>query len=143
MSISPFMTPSQSRHRRDLAARRRRRRAIIAGVVGLVLATLLVHIAHESFTSPRLVQLQAALSSEGVIASRAIARLGKRLNWLESSHNLLVRPLDLFLFWTPFCVAAIEAWRERHGAAIRNWLSTAGEVEALHAQLQLPALLDR
>jgi serine-type D-Ala-D-Ala carboxypeptidase (penicillin-binding protein 5/6) len=43
MSISPFMTPDQSRRRRDASRRRRRRRrAIIAGVFALVIVGALV-----------------------------------------------------------------------------------------------------
>jgi hypothetical protein len=98
-----------------------------------LLATLLIHIEEERFTAARLTQLQAALRSGDVIASGSIAQLGKRLNWLDSAHNQFARILDLFLFWTPFCVVALEAWRERYGSSIRQWLTATGEIEALNS----------
>ena len=45
----------------------------------------------------------------------------------------MVKVLDLFIFWTPQWVIAIETWRARHGAAVRRWIEVAGEVEALAA----------
>lgn len=98
-----------------------------------LLTKILIHMEGESFVAPRLMQLQAALKSREVIASRAIAQLSKRLNWLDSAHNQFARMLDLFFFWTPFCVVALEAWRERHGGAIRQWLTATGEIEALNS----------
>jgi len=98
-----------------------------------LLAVLVSRIERERFDSPRLQQVQAALISSETTASQAIARLGHRLDWLDSRDNLLVRPLDLFLFWTPFCAVALEAWRERFGAQICRWLAVTGETEALNS----------
>ena len=95
------------------------------------LARVLAAFEAQSFTAPRLVELAASLRSAGLAPSRAVARLRRRMQWLASSANWFVRLLDLFVFWTPFCVLAIERWRRRHGPQVRTWLHAAGEFEAL------------
>jgi hypothetical protein len=96
-----------------------------------LLALILKRIESEAVTSPRLKQLQNTLKKSGVVASQAIAELGKRVDYLESADNWFVKILGPFVFWTPHCVIGIEGWRERHGAAIREWLAATGEAEAL------------
>jgi MutS domain V len=96
-----------------------------------LLALILKRIESEAVTSSRLKQLQNALKKSGVVASQAIAELGKRVDYLESADNWFVKILGPFVFWTPHCVIGIEGWRERHGAAIREWLTATGEAEAL------------
>ena len=100
------------------------------------LARLLTLIERGTFEAPLLRNVQQRLRSGGPNpphsgASRAI----KRLHWLievhEWQHN------NAFLVLTlPFLVGthiawAIESWRARHGAAVRQWLAAAGEFEAL------------
>jgi hypothetical protein len=96
-----------------------------------LLALILKRIESESVTSSKLTQLQDALRKSGVVASRAIESLGKRVEYLESADNWFVKILGPFVFWTPHCVIGIEGWRERHGGAIREWLAVTGEAEAL------------
>jgi hypothetical protein len=85
----------------------------------------------ETFHAPRLTALTAALRSEGLAPSRAIAKLERNLEWLESSDNWFVKLVNRFVFWTPLCMLAIENWRRRHGRRMRAWLASVGDFEAL------------
>jgi DNA mismatch repair ATPase MutS len=85
----------------------------------------------QPFHAGRLTALTAAVRSEGFTPSRAMAKLERNLEWLESSDNWFVKLTNRFVFWTPLCMLAIEAWRRRHGSHMRAWLSSVGEFEAL------------
>jgi hypothetical protein len=112
------------------------------------LARLLARIETESFTAPRLRDLQQRLKSGGsasdapnlrrdpphisnVSASRAI----HSLHWLVEIHDWQHNNAFLVIS-LPFLVGthlawAIESWRSRYGAHVRQWLAAAGEFEAL------------
>lgn len=96
-----------------------------------ILSAVLAGIEAEKFSSAKLQALQAALETQGLPPSRAIARLEKKVDWLLSRDNWLVRILDPFIFWTPQCLFTIEKWRAGCGRSIRLWLSSVGEIEAL------------
>ena len=96
-----------------------------------LLAAVLARIEKETVTATKLLQLKARLATSGIQASQAIKNLGKRMAWLESHDNWFVRILDPFLFYTPHCILAVDVWRSRYGAAIREWLAVTGEIEAL------------
>ncbi|HEV2275822.1 MAG TPA: mismatch repair protein, partial [Acidobacteriaceae bacterium] len=98
-----------------------------------LLAKVFAAFEQESFASASLVELQARLRREGVSSSSAIAALSRRLDLLESGHNLVVKMLDPVLFWNLQCVLAIEVWRRRFGESIRGWIEAVGELEALLA----------
>ena len=97
----------------------------------LLLSAIFQLIENEALAAPKLARLRSALSRSGATASRAIRQLSKRVAWYDSHDNWFVKVLDPFVFWTAHCVVAIDAWRARHGAAIREWLDVSGEVEAL------------
>ena len=96
-----------------------------------LLAGVLARLEAEQFAAPRLLQLRQALQAEGWPPSRWIARLNRLMEYLDSSRNMLVASIDLFVFWTLQCTCAIEVWRKRTGPAVRRWLATVGEFEAL------------
>jgi hypothetical protein len=96
-----------------------------------LLAGVLARLEAEHFTAPRLVALRAALDSEGLSPSRWIARLERRMEYLDSRRNMFVGALDLFVFWTLQSVCAVEDWRKRAGPGVRCWLTAVGETEAL------------
>ena len=98
-----------------------------------LLAAVLKLIEDEPVAALKFAQLQASLARSGARASKAIDGLSKCLAWFDSRHNWFIRICDPFVFWTPHWIAAIEAWRDRHGAAIREWLAVTGEAEALSA----------
>jgi DNA mismatch repair ATPase MutS len=85
----------------------------------------------EKFSSPKLLELQTNLCTEGELASQAIRRLRRLIESLESRDNLALRVVDPFILWTAQFAFAIEAWRQRYGQSVRQWLSAVGEIEAL------------
>jgi hypothetical protein len=98
-----------------------------------LLSQLLTAFELQSFRSPRLVALQSQLRLSGITASRAIARLARPMEFLESAHNWFVRLLDYVVFYRLQFVLAVESWRRRHGPLLRTWIQTIGELEALAA----------
>ena len=119
----------------NLVYRQRVRRAVSAvesAAHGLgLLAGVLARLEDERFTAPRLVEIRAALACEGRPPSHWVAQLNRLMEYLESRRNMLVGATDLFLSWTLQCACAVEAWRELTGPAVRRWLATVGEFEAL------------
>jgi MutS domain V len=98
-----------------------------------LLSQVLTAFENEEFTSPRLLQLQAQLKQGGVPPSRAIARLDRLVEFLESAHNLFVRLLDFVIFYRLQFVFLAETWRRRFGPSLRLWLESVGELETLAA----------
>lgn len=98
-----------------------------------ILGSILKEIGQAQFTSPKLAGLQASLRSRASNPSQAIRRLNKRVTWLDARENWFVKVFDLFIFWTPQWVLAIEEWRAVHGPDVRRWIEVTGEVEALSA----------
>ncbi len=121
----------------NLAYRRRVGKAVsdaesAAHDLGLF-AAVLARLEAEQFAASRLVGLQEALQSQGRPPSFQIARLNRLMEYLDSRRNLIVKSIDLFVLWTLQCACAVEAWRKQTGPAIRGWLATVGEFEALSA----------
>jgi DNA mismatch repair ATPase MutS len=119
----------------NLAYRRRVEEAVsavenAARDLGL-LAGVLARLEGEQFTALKLVELRAALQSHGWPPSRWIRRLNRLMEYLDSRRNLIVKSLDLFVLWTLQSICAIEVWRKQTGPAVRRWLTTVGELEAL------------
>ena len=98
-----------------------------------LLAEILSILEAEQFQSRRLGDLQTALQSDGIAPSAAIKKLDRITRFLENRINLVVRVLDYFIFYSAQCVLWAEAWRKRFGPAIRDWLATVGQMEALAA----------
>ncbi|HXP09869.1 MAG TPA: hypothetical protein VN828_15300, partial [Acidobacteriaceae bacterium] len=98
-----------------------------------LLSQVLTAFEHEPFTSPRLLQLQQQLKQGNVLPSKAVAQLNRRVEFLESAHNLFVRIFDYVIFYRLQFVLAAESWRRRFGPSLRTWLDTVGELEALSA----------
>jgi hypothetical protein len=99
-----------------------------------LLADLIVRIEGERLSAPRLRVLQATLSTNGVSASRAIARLTQLVSWRESStHNLLLMPITTALLVPEQLAIAINRWHATCGGHVVEWLRVVGEIEALSA----------
>jgi len=86
---------------------------------------------HEAFQSEKLLALQSVVGRQPECASRALRSLNRRLQWLESRHNMALRLFAPFLFTTTLLVSPVEAWRQQHGRHLQAWLTAAGEIEAL------------
>ncbi len=96
-----------------------------------LLSEVLVRLEREKFRSPMLARLRASLDSEGDPPSKRFARLNRLMEWVDSSHHWLVRLLEPFVLWKTHMAFAVEHWRRHNGAAVRRWLTAAGEIEAL------------
>ena len=96
-----------------------------------LLARLLAVLEAERFTSPRLVALREAIATDGLPASRQIARLGQLVELLDARRNQLFAPIGAVLFFTTQVALAIDAWRARCGPALRAWVGATAELEAL------------
>ena len=98
-----------------------------------LLAAVLEVIEREKFSAEMSRQLQGELSGDDERASQAVRGLNRGIQWLESRHNMVVRFLEGFVFWTPVCMGFLDAWRARYGQKVRAWLRDVGDMEALHA----------
>jgi hypothetical protein len=117
----------------------RSRVVAVAEVVGepaygiALLAEVLGRLEGERFTGARLLELRAALDTEGAPPSQAIARLDRLMDLLHSRDNVAVRIVGPPLLWTTQVAFAIEAWRKKYGSSVRRWLAAVGEIETLSA----------
>jgi hypothetical protein len=92
---------------------------------------VLARIEAHTFQTPRLQALQQQLLSGRIMSSRAIARLGFLVELINMSSNPVMRLLDIPVMYTVQIGFAVERWRRGHGKALRSWLATIGEMEAL------------
>jgi len=95
------------------------------------LTALVERVEREPFSTPRLVALRAALGTDGVPASRELARLHRLVALLDWRRNQLFAPVSLLLLWSTQNAFALEAWRARCGHELTGWLDALGELEAL------------
>jgi hypothetical protein len=96
-----------------------------------LLADLTARLTREPLEAPLSKQLLERLSSAGVPASRAIARLATTVQFIESRRNPILQILDLPLLYSVHTALAAERWRRDHGRAVAAWLEAIGELEAL------------
>lgn len=96
-----------------------------------LLSEVLSRLEQERFSSPRLVELRAALDVEGSAPSRQIAKLNRLIDLLDARRNMIFAPLALILLWPLQFAIAIERWRQSSGPAVALWLGAVGELEAL------------
>jgi hypothetical protein len=96
-----------------------------------LLADLTARIEREPLDAPLSKQLLERLSSAGVPASRAIARLATTVQFIESRRNPIIQILEVPLLYSVHTALAAERWRRDHGHAVAAWLDAIGEFEAL------------
>jgi hypothetical protein len=96
-----------------------------------VLAQVLERLERETVSAPRLVTLKRELETDGVPASRQIARLRALVDWTDQAHNRFFAPIAGLLMWKPQFAFAIERWRLASGPLIGRWIAAVGEIEAL------------
>jgi len=99
-----------------------------------LLAEVLAVLETRTFTSPRLVELQARLHAAGERPSRQIAgwiALGQNLE--QSLRNQVYAPLSFLLLIVVQLLYGLERRRSALGPQIADWLAAAGEFEALAA----------
>ncbi|HEX5230535.1 MAG TPA: hypothetical protein VFW44_22645 [Bryobacteraceae bacterium] len=97
----------------------------------ILLAELLGRLETEDLHAPLLARLQARLKTDGGTASAQIAHLGRLVERLDWTDNMIFGPIAFVLLWTTQVAMAIERWRAINGRHIREWIVTVGEFEAL------------
>jgi hypothetical protein len=115
---------------------RRRVHTVIASVNAparhlRLLAEVLALVESERVSAPHLASLFARLEATGDTASHRIAQLTRLVDLLESRQNQIFAPVALLLLWGTQLAWAIEAWRRRSGPSLTEWVTVAGEFEAL------------
>jgi MutS domain V len=98
-----------------------------------LLAEVLRVVESGQFRSQRLQEIQTVLRADGMAPSAAVRKLDRIMGFLGQRRNLIIAALDYFIFYTEQCTLRAEFWRSRFGPAIRGWLASVGEVEALAA----------
>lgn len=96
-----------------------------------LMAEVLGVVEREAFSASLLIGLRGSLDTEGIPASVIVARLSRRVEWVEARHNLFIRILFGLAFYSEQVTLAAERWKRRYGASIRGWLAVVGECEAL------------
>ena len=96
-----------------------------------LLSKVLSRFEQERFTSPRLMELRAALDVAGLAPSQQIARLNRLIDLLDAQRNMIFAPLAILLLWEVQLAIAIERWRQSSGQSVGRWLAALGELEAL------------
>lgn len=116
-----------------------------------LLSEVLARLERERFSSPRLVELRAALDVEGLAPSQQIAKLNRLIDLLDARRNMIFAPFAIILLWPLQFAIRIERWRQSSGAAVARWLAAVGELEALgsmagyayeHPQDSFPELVE-
>jgi hypothetical protein len=96
-----------------------------------LLAAVLARFEREPLTSPLLVRLRETLVTDGQHPSTAVRRLRRLVDLFDSRRNQFFAPVALLTLWDVHYALAIETWRARHGAALGEWLTAVGQLEAL------------
>jgi hypothetical protein len=96
-----------------------------------ILAHVLLQLEAQQFTSARLRSLRDSLQTHGVVASLAIHRLHRLVEWHDWQHNPFFAIIGAALLWGTHIAFAIEHWRRQHGARVAVWLHAVAEFEAL------------
>ena len=94
-------------------------------------AALLTRLEGESFTGPRLRDLQRRSSAAAQRPSARLLELARLIEWNDSRGNPFFQPIAGLLLLGSQLAFAAERWRARHGAAVGDWLRAIGELEAL------------
>jgi hypothetical protein len=96
-----------------------------------VISGLLACLEQARVSAPALIALRNALSAEGMLASRQIARLARLAGWYESGRNQFYAILSAPTLLGAQFAMALQRWRADLGPEVVRWLRALGEVEAL------------
>jgi MutS-like protein len=94
--------------------------------------SMLTLVIEHAWSSPALARLRARLKGS-VDAPAAIHQLARRVEWseLRSAAALLHFPIQAITLWDFHVLFALERWRQRAGAHVREWFDVLGEFDAL------------
>jgi hypothetical protein len=92
---------------------------------------LLKLLTEPDFEAPLLREIESRLDREGEPAHRQLHRLRRLMHLADLRLSSLHVPVYLLSMWDIHVLAALERWQVKSGAAVRDWLSALGELEAL------------
>lgn len=102
-----------------------------------VLSLLLARLEGEAFEAPALRRIRTALETGGAPASASIRRLGRWMEFLDSTDHVFVRAFGPVVLWRAQAALGIEAWRVRTGPRVAGWIEAVAELEALSSLASL------
>jgi hypothetical protein len=86
-----------------------------------------------SFSSPLLQATASRLVQHDESADRQLKRLQRLMHRADLRMSSMHLPVFLLTLWDVHVLMSLERWQRDAGAAVRDWLSALGEVEALGA----------
>jgi hypothetical protein len=93
---------------------------------------LIRHILKRNFKSPYLQNLKRKLFNRGrKSASQQLQKLTKIIDAISNRYNGFYAIINLITLWDYQCLIALEKWKVTSGMALRDWLDTIAEFEAL------------
>ncbi len=91
-------------------------------------------IAHESFSSPKLMQLQNSLSEDNEEASAIIKKLSRYMSQFDQRNGMIAGVLlNGILLWDFKYVGKIEKWLSTYDKKIEQWLYAVHQIDALNS----------
>ena len=96
-----------------------------------ILAEVLGRLEREPLKSGLLGTLKQRIATEGVPASKQIARLRRLIEYRDQANNQMFAIIAEPLLWSAQFAFAIERWRQASGPHIGEWIAAVGEIEAL------------
>jgi DNA mismatch repair ATPase MutS len=96
-----------------------------------ILSGLLERFEREPLEAPLLAGLKARITTDGLPASRQIARLRRLVEWRDQANHQMFAIAAEPLLWSVHFAFAIERWRQAAGPHIGDWIAATGEIEAL------------
>lgn len=89
---------------------------------------ILHQVSGQSFQAPLLQSMQQTATQ----GHRAVTHLASLVNALDARMNIMTNlVVNSLLLYDLQCVYRLEAWKERHGAALLQWLNVVHEIEVL------------
>jgi hypothetical protein len=94
-------------------------------------AQLIGHIESATFSSPLLLDLQAAFKHDHTTASDAIRQLAYRVSQLDVRYNAFVFLLEFSVVWDLQQAYRLDKWKAQHRDELNNWFEALASLEAL------------
>jgi hypothetical protein len=102
-----------------------------------ILALMIERLEREEFAAPLLRQSMDRMRVGGLPAAVQIRRLERLVDMLGWSSHPLMKVVDWLLLWRVQVAFAIEAWRQKSGPHLSEWIQALGEFEALSSLASL------
>jgi energy-coupling factor transporter ATP-binding protein EcfA2 len=102
-------------------------------------AALLRVLEEVPFSAPLLGRLRDQVRTEGHSPADSLGMLSRITRWWMPRSSLAYLPSQAFFAWDLNYLSWLERWQRSVGPSIREWLTTAGELEALTSLAALSA----